>query len=122
MLYKDDQLYTLGWIRRHECLVGPGASGAYLFPFVSLCHLVSRLTLKRRASNPTLPNDRLQCSNPQFRVIRYRNRHRPKVGPPLHNDMASALTDYLKTLFFENAADIPPGEDAELTHWPLRSG
>jgi hypothetical protein len=34
----------------------------------------------------------------------------------------SALTDYLKTVLFEDAADFSPGEDAKLTHEPLQAG
>lgn len=33
-----------------------------------------------------------------------------------------ALTDDLKIVLFEDAADISDGKDAEFTHGPLRSG
>jgi hypothetical protein len=36
--------------------------------------------------------------------------------------VASALTDDLKTVLFEDAADLSSGKDAKLTHGPIRSG
>ena len=45
-----------------------------------------------------------------------------KVRSPLHHDMASALTDNLEIVLFEDTADVSSGKDAEFTHGPLRSG
>ena len=46
--------------------------------------------------------------------------HRPKIASPLHDDVASALPNDLKTMLLKNTADVSPGEDAKLTHVPLR--
>ncbi len=41
---------------------------------------------------------------------------------PLYHDVASALTDNLKSVLLENAAEVSSGNDAEFTRGPLRSG
>jgi hypothetical protein len=46
--------------------------------------------------------------------------HRPKAASPLHDDVASMLPNDLRTMLFKNAAHVSSGEDAKLTHVPLR--
>ena len=46
--------------------------------------------------------------------------YRPNGTEPLHDDVASALPNDLETMLFKNTTDVPPGEDAKLTHVPLR--
>ena len=48
--------------------------------------------------------------------------HCAEIGLPLHDDVASASTDFLKTVLFEDTADISSRKDAKLTHEPLQSG
>ena len=67
-----------------------------------------------------MANDRLQGSNPNLWMVWNGYGHRPKIAAPLHDDVASALPNDLETMLFKNTTDVPPGEDAELTHVPLR--
>ena len=46
--------------------------------------------------------------------------HRAKVASPLHDDMTSTLPNDLKTMLFKDVTDVSSGEDAKLTHVPLR--
>ena len=78
--------------------------------------------LKGRASDPALPNDRLERSDSKFRVIGNRNCDCTEIGMPLHHDVATALADELKAVLFEDAAGVSSGQDAKSTHGPLRSG
>ncbi|CUS32857.1 hypothetical protein COMA2_110127 [Candidatus Nitrospira nitrificans] len=64
----------------------------------------------------------MQRSDSNLSVIGNWNCDGAKVRSPLHHDMASALTDDLKIVLFEDAADVSPRKDAEFTHGPLRSG
>ncbi len=43
-------------------------------------------------------------------------------GAPLHHHVAAPLTNHLKSVLFQDAADVSSREDAQLTHAPLRSG
>lgn len=81
-----------------------------------------RLDFEDGAMDPTLPNDRLQRTDPQFMVIRNRNRHCAKIGSPLHDNVTPALADDMESVLFEDAAGVSSGKDAKLTHGPLRSG
>jgi hypothetical protein len=74
------------------------------------------------AGHSALSNDCLQGSDSDFSMIGNGDCHCTEVGSPLHDDMASSSTDFLKTVLFEDAADISSREDAKLTHEPLRSG
>lgn len=80
------------------------------------------LAFEGGAVDSALPNDRLEGSDSEFQVVGHRDRDAAEVGSLLHDDVASSLTDYLKTVLFEDAADVSSGEDAKLTHGPLRSG
>ena len=69
-----------------------------------------------------MPNDRLECADADFSMIRDGHRDGAGVGSPLQDDMTAALADDVKPMLFEDTADISPGEDAELTHAPLQNG
>ncbi len=69
-----------------------------------------------------MPNDRLECADADFSMIRDWHRDGAGVASPLQDNMAAALAYDVKPLLFEDMADISPGEDAELTHAPLQSG
>jgi hypothetical protein len=45
----------------------------------------------------------------------------PGISHPLHDDVTASLSDYVKAVLFKDATDVSSGEDAELTHAPLRS-
>jgi hypothetical protein len=53
-----------------------------------------------------------------------RNGHggRAGISSPLHHDVTATLSDHLESVSFEDAADVFPGENTELTHAPLQSG
>ncbi len=53
-----------------------------------------------------LPNNREKCPDPKFIVVRDRNRHRTSNGGALHDDVAPALTYALKTVLFEQRANL----------------
>ncbi len=74
------------------------------------------------AGDAALANDRLQGSDSDLWMVWNGYGHRPKFASPLHDDVASTLPNDLKSMLFENTAHIPSGEDAELTHVPLRIG
>jgi hypothetical protein len=61
----------------------------------------------------------LQRSNFKFGMIRDWSGYGAEFGVPLHHNVASALTDELKIVLFENAAGLSSRQDAEFTHGPL---
>jgi len=79
------------------------------------------LDFERSARDTTLPYDRLQRTYSELGVIRNWHGHGPAFRASLHDDMAAALTNHLKTVMFEDPANIPSGEDAKFTHGLLRS-
>lgn len=85
-----------------------------------ICWRVIPLDFECGAGDAALANDRLQGSNPNLWMVWNGYGHRPKIASPLHDDVASALPNDLKTMLLKNTADVSPGEDAKLTHVPLR--
>ena len=84
------------------------------------CWRVILLDLECGACDAALADDRLQGSKSNLWMVWNGHRHRPKVASPLHDDVASTLPNDLKTMLFKNAAHVSSGEDAKLTHGPLR--
>ena len=84
------------------------------------CWRVIPLDFECGADDAALANDRLRGSNPNLWMVWNGYGHRPNVAKPLHDDVASALPNDLKTMLFKNTTDVSPGEDAELAHVPLR--
>ena len=72
------------------------------------------------ACDTALANDRLQGSDSDLWMVWNGYGHRPKFASPLHDDVASTLPNDVKTMLFKNAAHVSSGEDAKLTHVPLR--
>ena len=84
------------------------------------CWLVILLDFECGAGDAALANDRLQGTDSNLWMVWNGYGHRPKIAEPLHDDVASALPNDLKTMLFKNTTDVSPGEDAKLTHVPLR--
>ena len=90
--------------------------------FFTPCFRSAELDFERGPGDAALPNDRLRGPDSDFWMIWGGNRHCAEVRAPLHHDMTATLTDHLKPVLFEDAADGSSGEDAEFTHAPLQSG
>ncbi len=75
--------------------------------------LLARLPHHTFPAPPTHLTIRIKTSSNSLR--------RRNDGLARHHDMASVLTDDLKIVLFEDAADVSPRKDAEFTHGPLRS-
>lgn len=74
------------------------------------------------ARDAALSNDGLQGADSDFGMILNRGRYGSTIGTPLHDDMTPSLPDDLESMLFKNAAHVPAGKGAELTHAPLQSG
>ena len=77
--------------------------------------------LEFRAGDAALPNDRKECADGEFRVIRNRDCDRPRVGSMLHHHMTAAPPDFAEAVFFKDPAGISTGKNSQFTHAPLRS-
>ena len=77
--------------------------------------------LKFCAGNAALPDDRKECADGEFRVVRNWDCNCPCVSSTLHHHMTAASPDFAKAVFFKNLAGISAGKNAQFTHAPLRS-
>lgn len=81
-------------------------------PWAPLTHVLkesrpySRVDFQDGAMDPTLPNDRVQRTDPRFRAIRNRKRHCAKISSPLHDNVTPALANNVKAVLFEDAAGV----------------
>lgn len=73
------------------------------------------------AGDAALPDDREECADGEFRVIRNRDCDRPCVGSMLHHHMTAAPPDFAEAVFFKDPAGISTGKNSQFTHAPLRS-
>ena len=73
------------------------------------------------AGDAALPDDRKECADGEFRVIRNRDCDRPRVGSTLHHHMTAASPDLVEAVFFKNLAGVSAGKNAQFTHVLLRS-
>ncbi len=73
------------------------------------------------AGDAALPDDRKECADGEFRVIRNRDCDRPCVGSTLHRHMTAASPDLVEAVFFKNLAGVSTGKNAQFTHALLRS-
>ena len=111
---------------RHEDVQGPNPRLRDAAPEVStVCSCldgIESLAFEKVPREPGLPDDAGQSSGFELRMIRDWYRRRRVALALLHDDVASASTDFLKTVLFEDTADISSRKDAKLTHEPLQSG
>lgn len=78
--------------------------------------------LEGAARDAALSDDGLQRADSDFGVVRNRDRYGSTVGTPLHDDVTASLSNDLETMLFKDAAQVPAGKDAELTHAPRQNG
>ena len=84
-----------------------------------LCSWVSGLEFC--AADAALPDDREECADGEFQVIRNRDCGRPCVGSTLHYHMTTASSDLAEAVLFKNLAGVSTGKNSQFTHAPLRS-
>ena len=73
------------------------------------------------AGDVALPDDRKECADGEFRVIRNRDCDGPRIGSMLHHHMTAAPPDFAEAVFFKDPAGISTGKNSQFTHAPLRS-
>ena len=73
------------------------------------------------AGDAALSDDRKECADGEFRVIRNGDCDRPCVGSTLHHHMTAASSNLVEAVFLKNLAGISTGKNAQFTHAPLRS-
>jgi hypothetical protein len=54
-------------------------------------------------------------------MIGNRHGYGAEIRSSLHDEVASTLTNNLKTVLFEDATRVSSGQDTQFTHGPLRS-
>lgn len=80
-----------------------------------------RLDLEHSAGYSTLPNDCLERSDSQFRMIGNWHCDGAEFRSPLHDDVATTLTDDVKPVLFKDAASVSSRKDTKLTRELLRN-
>ena len=83
---------------------------------------LSNSYLKLAARHTGLADDGQQHAGFQFLMIRHRNSGAPLVGSPLHDHMAAALSDLLKTVSDQNRTNLFSGKQFKLTQPQLPVG
>jgi hypothetical protein len=78
--------------------------------------------LESAARDAALSDDGLKCADSDFGMIWNGNGYGTTIGTSLHDDVTASLPDGLEAMLFKNAAHVPAGKNAELTHAPLQSG
>ena len=74
------------------------------------------------ARDAALSDDGLQRADSDFGMIRNRDRYGSTIGTSLHDPVTASLPNHLEVVLFKDAAHVPAGKDAELTHAPLQNG
>jgi hypothetical protein len=82
---------------------------------VDAARTVLRLLLEEPARQSALADDRSECSDANFAMIRNGNGRRAARVPTLHHHVAAALPHLDEAGAREDLADVAPGEDAEPT-------
>ena len=78
--------------------------------------------LESAARDTTLSDDGLQRADSDFGMIRNWDCYSSTIGTPLHDHVTASLPNDLEAMLFKDAAHVPAGKDAELTHAPLQNG
>lgn len=69
---------------------------------VAIHHELSALDLEQRSVQPTLADDRPQCSGPKLLMVRDNDGGRSVIGKPLEDDMAAFPTNLDEALCLQN--------------------